>query len=101
MSSGHLHVQLGDGDAAVVRGEVVAISPLAVGELWAVDDNLAELDTRAGGNDLGDDIDAGIEAEDEAGVVAIRDEVPTGKQDFAGGRDGGGGIGGGGHACDA
>lgn len=92
----HLHVQLGDGDAAVVRGEVVAIAPLAVGELRAVDDDLGQLDAGAGGNGLGDDVDAGVEAEDEPGVVPIGDEVSTGEQDFAGGRDGARGLLGGG-----
>lgn len=92
-------MQLSDGDAAVLGGKMVAIAPLAMRELRAIDNNLAQLDTGPSRNDLGGDVDAGIETEDEAGVVPVRDEVPTGEEDFAGGRDGARGVFGGSHGC--
>lgn len=71
---------------------MVAIAPLSMGELRAVDDNFAQLDARPGRNDLGNNVDAGIEAEDEAGVAPIGNEVSTGEQHLTGGRHGTRGV---------
>lgn len=90
---GHgVHLELGDLDAAVVVGEVVAVAPLGVEELRALDDNLGQVDARAGVDFLGDDVDAGAEAEDEAGVGAVEHEVAAGQHDLAGGRHGDEGV---------
>lgn len=89
---GVVHLELGDFDAAVVVGEVVAVAPLGVEELRAFDDNLGQVDARAGVDFLGDDVDAGAEAEDEAGVGAVEHEVAAGEHDLAGGRHGDEGV---------
>jgi hypothetical protein len=79
-------LQLGDLNAATVLGEAVAVAPVGVEELGTLDDYLREMDTRAGGYLLGKDVDAGAQAEDQAGVFAIENDVATGKKDFSGGR---------------
>lgn len=85
----HLHLQLSNGDAAVFRGEMVAIAPNAADKLGALDDNLGQLDALGSGNAAGDDVDAGVEAKDEAGVVPVGDEVAAGQQHLARGGHGG------------
>lgn len=74
----HLHLQLGDGDTAVLGGKMIAIAPDAADKLGALDDNLGQLDTLGGGDAACDDVDAGVEAEDEAGIVSVGDEVAAG-----------------------
>lgn len=93
----HLHLQLCDGDTTVLRGEVVAITPGSGNELRAVDDNFGQLDALAGRDSLCENVDAGVEAKDEASVVTVGDEVAASEQDLAGGRDGAGGVLGDGH----
>lgn len=92
MNTAHLHLQLGNSEAAIVRGKMIAVPPGATDELGAVDNNLGQLDALAGGNPLGDDAHAGVEAEDQTGIGPVRDEVPAGEQDLSRGRDGGGGV---------
>jgi hypothetical protein len=89
VSTCHSHLQLRDGDAAVVGGKMVAITPGAADELGALDDNLGQLDALGGWNATGDDVDAGVEAKDEPGVVAVGDKVATGQQHLARCRHGG------------
>lgn len=85
-------MEMGHFDAAVVVSEVVAVAPLGVEELRALDDDLGQVDARAGVDFLGDHVDAGAEAEDEAGVGAVEDEVAAGEHDLAGGRYGDEGV---------
>lgn len=82
------HLQLRDLDAPVPGREVVAVAPLGVEELGAVDDDLAELDAGAGGDLLGDGADARAEAEHEARVRPVQHQVPAREEDLARCRDG-------------
>lgn len=71
---------------------MITIPPRAVHKLGTVDDDLGELDALAGCNGLGDNVDAGVEAEDKARVGPVRHKVSAGEEDFAGGGHGDGGI---------
>jgi hypothetical protein len=81
---GDAHVQLGDFDAAVIFGKVVAVAPLGFEELRALDYDLGEVHALAGVDLLGNDVDAGAESEDESCVGPVEDEVPAGKHHLAG-----------------
>ncbi|KUI54512.1 hypothetical protein VP1G_10662 [Cytospora mali] len=80
--------ELGDRDTTVFRGQMVAIPPCAANKLGALDDNLGQLDALGGWDPPGDDVDAGVEAEDESRVVPVGDEVPAGEEDLSRGGDG-------------
>lgn len=71
---------------------MIAIAPDSADELGTLDDNLGQLDALGGGDASRDDIDAGVEAEDKAGVVSVGDEVATGEQHLARGGHGGRGV---------
>jgi hypothetical protein len=57
---------------------VIAESPSRIEELGALHDNLGEMDTLAGAYFLGEHVDAGTEAKDEAGVFPVEHNVPAG-----------------------
>ena len=59
----HLHPKLRDYAAAVPFGEMVAISPLRLEELRALDDNLSQLDALYGVDLTRDHVDAGAQPE--------------------------------------
>lgn len=71
---------------------MVTISPPRVEELGALDDNLSELDARAGVNLTSDDIDPGAEAKDKTVVIPVENKVATGQQDLAWRGHGNGGL---------
>lgn len=57
------HLQLSHLDPTIIIDQTVTISPLGLEELGTLDYNLRQLDTLAGMDLLGDDIDASTEAE--------------------------------------
>ena len=79
----NLHLKLGYLNTAIFIVQLVAIPPLGVAELWALDNDLAQLDALAGLDILSDDIDASSQAKDQTGVVPVEDEVSTGQEDLA------------------
>ena len=81
-----LRLQLGDLDAAVHINGMVAISPSGIEKLRALDHNLREMDTLAGGYLLGEHMDAGTQAKDQPCVFPLEDNVATPKEHLAGGR---------------
>lgn len=85
-------MQLSHLDAPIFIGKVVTISPLSLEELGTLDDDLRQLDALAGVDLLGDDIDAGAEAEDKPGVRPVEHEVPAGEQDLSGSGDSNRGV---------
>lgn len=85
-------MQLSDFYATILIGQVVAVPPLSVEELRALDRDFGELDTIAGLDLGGDNRDSRIETEDKTGVCPIEDQIAAGQEDFAGSGDGSGGF---------
>lgn len=85
-------MQLSHLDAPIFIGKVVSISPLSLEELGTLDDDLRQLDAFARVYLLGDNIDAGAEAEDKPGVRPVEHEVPAGEQDLSGSGDSNRGV---------
>ena len=85
---GHVHMQLRHLDAALVVQQLVAVAPLGIEKLGALDDDLAELNALHGWNILGDDIDAGAQAEDQTCILPVQHEITASKENFARGRNG-------------
>lgn len=83
-----LRSQLGDLDSTVVCGEPVPVPPHRGLELRGAHDDLAQGDALAGRQRLDVTVYAGIESEDEPGVVAIEDEIAPRQKDLAGRRHG-------------
>lgn len=79
----HLHLKLRHFDTTPFRSQVEAITPLGLEKLRAVNNDLAELDALAGRDMAGDDVDASTEAEHEACVCPIKDEVAASQQHLA------------------
>lgn len=75
-------------DAAPLRRQVVAVPPLGIDELRAIDDNLIQLDTLPRVNLSGDDIDPRAQSKHETVVLPVEDEVSACEQDLARGRNG-------------
>jgi hypothetical protein len=65
---------------------MVAVFPGGTEELGALHDNLGEMDAFAGGYLLGKDMDAGTQAEYQARVFPVEDNVPASKEHLPGGR---------------
>lgn len=62
---------------------MISIAPLSLEELWAINDYLAELHALARPDLLGDDIDAGAQAEHKSRVLAVENQITSGQEDFA------------------
>ncbi|KAK5634169.1 hypothetical protein RRF57_009883 [Xylaria bambusicola] len=89
MRGGNLPQELCHFNAAVFGGKVVAIAPRGFLELRAIDDDLAQLNTRACLDLAGDNVDAGAEAKDEGGVLSVKHQVAASQEDLARCGDGG------------
>lgn len=93
----YVPLQLRDLDTPLLVEESRRVSPLGIRELRAPDDDEGRLSVGRH-RVLHDDVDAGAEAEDEAGVRAVEDQVAAGEEHLARGGDGGAvALGGGGH----
>lgn len=80
--------QLGDLHASVPLSQPISILPGGIQELRRVDNNLVQDNALARGNVLDQNMNPGIQSKHETGVGTIEDEVATGEQNFAWGRDG-------------
>lgn len=84
---GNIRVELGDFYTAVTFHRGVAVHPGVIVKLRTFDDNLGEMNALGGLDGVRDDVDAGAEAKDEAGVVPVEDNVAACEKNLAGGGD--------------
>lgn len=88
----NLHLQLGDLDAATGLSQAVAIPPLGIKELRAVDDNLRQLHPGRGAYLASNHVDPRVEAKYKPRVLSIQHQVATCEEDLARCRHGDGGV---------
>lgn len=79
-SGRHLRLKLSDMNTSVILREVKAEPPFRIEELGTIHDNFGELHTLAGLNCARDYVYPRIEAQDQAVVGGIQDQVPARKE---------------------
>lgn len=81
-------LQLSNLNTTLLLSQVVSIIPSSIKELRTVDDDLGELNARAGINVIDDDMYAGTKAKDEGSVVAIENQISARQEHLAWGGHG-------------
>jgi len=76
-------LKLGHRDSPSTLGLLVCVIPDGCFELWTLHRDLGGLDTAVCLDILNNDMDPGAEAEHQASILSIEDQIASSKQDLA------------------